>query len=250
MGESGGVNQFSKPLPRPSRRAQAAWKEFKAKAFRALDRPGTRKLLAIVAAVHASIKARRLCRVRHEQWWIHEFPNGILVEPRPRLRVLPDIELTVKDMWMHEYAPSKGDIVFDIGAGTGWETLCFSRRVGKSGRVISIEGHPGTFACLAEMCRRNKLQNVTLINCAIMDGPSEVFISDDNDFAQNNVFDVKSGIPVQGRTLDSIGAPLSRIDLLKCNIEGAERIALKGMTKVIRKVRHVSISCHDFLADE
>src|SRR6516165_8867283 len=41
----------------------------------------------------------------------------------------------------------------------------------------------------------------------------------------------------------------SRVDLLKMNIEGAERLALSGMGEMVQKTRNVCISCHDFLAN-
>jgi len=38
------------------------------------------------------------------------------------------------------------------------------------------------------------------------------------------------------------------VDLLKMNIEGAERLAIEGLAGVIEKTRYVCICCHDFLA--
>ena len=60
-----------------------------------------------------------------------------------------------------------------------------------------------------------------------------------------------SGIRVAGMTLDYIfrSQGLSQVDLLKMNIEGAERLALSGMGEMARKTKNVCISCHDFLAD-
>jgi len=34
------------------------------------------------------------------------------------------------------------------------------------------------------------------------------------------------------------------------NIEGAERLAIHGMTRMIRHTRQVCIACHDFLAGQ
>ena len=34
------------------------------------------------------------------------------------------------------------------------------------------------------------------------------------------------------------------------NIEGAERLAIAGLDGLIGDIRHVCISCHDFLADD
>ena len=34
------------------------------------------------------------------------------------------------------------------------------------------------------------------------------------------------------------------------NIEGAERLAIRGLEGIIERTRHVCIGCHDFLADD
>ena len=41
--------------------------------------------------------------------------------------------------------PQPGDIVLDVGAGTGTEALPLSQLVGDKGKVVSIEAHPATF---------------------------------------------------------------------------------------------------------
>ena len=33
------------------------------------------------------------------------------------------------------------------------------------------------------------------------------------------------------------------------NIEGAEQLAIKGMSWLIERTQHVAIACHDFIAD-
>jgi hypothetical protein len=40
---------------------------------------------------------------------------------------------------------------------------------------------------------------------------------------------------------------ITRIDLLKMNIEGAEREAIRGVGALLANTHHVCISCHDFL---
>ncbi len=153
---------------------------------------------------------------------------------------------------MYQYLPSEGDTIVDVGAGTGWETLFFSRSVGRSGRVISIEAHPRTFRCLSKMCEKNRLENVTLVQAAVGDQEREVQLSDSDEHEANSIIGVGSGIRVPGTTLDYIfrSLGLSRVDFLKMNIEGAERLALSGMGEMVQKTKNVCISCHDFLANE
>jgi len=217
-----------------------------------LNRPGLRFLLAVAGTVHASLRARRLCTVRYENCWIHRFPNAVLVEPEMLVPVYSELESMCSDIWNYQYQPQKGGVVLDIGAGTGWSTLFFSRSVGASGRVVSIEAHPVVFSCLRRMCFLNRLDNVTLSSMAVAATKSEVLISDGWSHQANSTVGTTKGICIQADTLDSIVSRLNlkRIDFLKMNIEGAECHAIDGMSETVAKTLHVCISCHDFLADE
>jgi FkbM family methyltransferase len=211
--------------------------------------PGLRPLLAAAGTSYASFRNKSLCWVHYDKAWVHEYPAGVIVEPRLLLDTLSDKRQKTKDFFMHQYTPQVGDTVLDVGAGTGWETLFFSQMVGAEGRVISIEANPRVYFCLQKMCRRNKLDNVTLMNCAVAGEERVVNISDKEDYLTNEMLR-NVGLPVLGRRLDEIidTLNLGRVDLLKMNIEGAEGLAIKGMAKMIQRTRHVCICCHDFLA--
>jgi len=220
--------------------------------YKLLNRPGLRSVLAALATISATVRVGKLCKVSYEGEWVQRFPSCTLVEPRLSLWTPKQIERATFDYWMYQYLPREGDTIVDVGAGTGWETLFFSRRVGMSGRVISIEAHPRTFHCLSKMCEKNRLENVTLVQAAVVDQELEVQISDSDEHEANSTIKVGSGIRVPGTTLDYIfrSLGLSRVDLLKMNIEGAERLALSGMGEMAQKTKYVCISCHDFLANE
>lgn len=217
-----------------------------------LNRSGCRGILAALATISASVRVGKLCRVSYEGDWVQRFPSCILVEPRLTLWTPERIERSTSDFFLYKYRPAEGDTIVDVGAGTGWETLFFSRDVGPSGRVISIEAHPRTFHCLSKVCEMNRLSNVTLIQAAVGDQERELEISDSNGHEANSIIGVGSGLRVPGTTLDSVFKRhgLSRVDFLKMNIEGAERLALAGMREMAQKTRDVCIACHDFLADE
>jgi len=227
-------------------------REIKRRVYRTLNRRGLRLILAALATIYATVRARKLCRVSHEGNWVQRFPCCTLVELRPTLLTWKEIEESLRDLWMYQFLPSEGETVMDVGAGTGWETLVFSRQVGKSGRVISIEAHPRVFSCLSKMCEENQLGNITLIQAAIIDSERGVLLTDFDEYIGNRIVKVDSGISVEGTTLDRIfeSRQLSQIDLLKMNIEGAERYAIAGMREMVRRTRHVCISCHDFVADK
>ena len=76
-----------------------------------------------------------------------------------------------REHWLRHYCAEEGDVIVEVGAGRGEDTLAFSRAVGKTGRVIAIEAHPGTYAILRRFCRLNGLSNVTPLHLAAMDKP-------------------------------------------------------------------------------
>jgi len=220
--------------------------------YKLLNRPGLRSILTALATISATVRVGKLCKVSYEGEWVQRFPSCTLVEPRLTLWTPKQIERQTSHFFLYKYLPREGDTIVDVGAGTGWETLLFSRSVGRSGRVISIEAHPRTFHCLSKMCEKNRLENVTLVQAAVGDQEREVQISDSNEHEANSIIRVGSGIRVTGTTLDSISRSLGlpRVDFLKMNIEGAERLALSGMGEMMQKTKNVCIACHDFLANE
>jgi FkbM family methyltransferase len=220
--------------------------------YRLFNRSGFRFILTAAAATLATIRVGKICRVSYEGEWVQRFPSCTLVEPRVSLWTPKQIEKHTSDLFMYRYVPREGDTIVDVGAGTGWETLSFSRSVGTSGRVIAIEAHPKVFRCLSRMCAENRLENVTLVHAAVADRVGEVQLSDSPEHEANSIIGVVSGTRVPCTTLDHIFRSLesSQVDFLKMNIEGAERLALLGMKEMARRTKNVCIACHDFLADE
>jgi FkbM family methyltransferase len=219
---------------------------------RRLDRPGRRALLIVPGSIWVSATYRAPAVVYwRDGTWIHHYRRAKI--PHAELgRAAPPSVLTAEasELFLHEYTPRAGDIVFDIGAGIGAEALLFSRLVGDSGRVVSAEAHPRTFERLARLCEVNGLTNVTPLQLAVADTDGTVTISDTDQYLQNTMLG-GNGIEVSAKRIDTIAAELgiSQIDLLKMNIEGAERAALQGTGDLLAATRHVCISCHDFLAD-
>jgi FkbM family methyltransferase len=222
---------------------------------RRLDRPGRRGLLTLPASVWVSFTYRTPCLVYwRDGAWIHHY-RGAKIPHAGLGRAAPPRVFTAaaRELFLYEYTPRAGDVVFDIGAGIGAETLLFSRLVGDSGRVVSVEAHPRTYKRLVELRNVNRLANVTPLQVAVSDTDGAVVISDLDHHVQNTLLEPSGdGIEVPARRIDSIAAELgiTRIDLLKMNIEGAERLAIEGVGTLLADTRHVCISCHDFLAGE
>jgi FkbM family methyltransferase len=156
-----------------------------------------------------------------------------------------------KEYWLQHYLPQKGDVIVDVGAGRGEDTVTFSRAVGETGRVIAIEAHPVTFASLERFCRLNRLTNVTRLQVALMDKPGTARISESESSWMENAIDCgsgSSGIQVRTTTFEEVWKEqgLKDIAFLKMNIEGGERYALIGVEPVMQHIRQICVACHDF----
>ena len=225
--------------------------------IKTLDRigwPASRRLAAVGASVAETWANRRPTVVRSMpgEGYLHRHPDGVMVLPDVLSRRTPrQLELATHDIFCYGYTPRQGDTVLDIGAGYGEETITFSRLVGPQGRVISVEAHPDTYRRLLLCCNHNGLGNVTPLQLAVTNVESPVTIDDGTPGGGSITATMgragKTKVP--GVTIDKIIAAYDchRIDLLKMNIEGAEQLAIRGMTKSLPKVRHIVISCHDFV---
>jgi FkbM family methyltransferase len=222
-------------------------------AYQALDRPGGRRLLGWLGSWQESRRAGEPCRVRYKDgFWLHSYDGAAI--PGERIGGWPPRawEAHTKDVFCYGYTPKAGDVVIDVGAGIGTEVLAFSRMVGPTGRVYAIEAHPRTCAMLKTLCEMNRLANVVPAQLAIADRPGVLRISDVEAHVANTIVaGTARGFDVPAVTLDSFvqANRIARLDFVKVNIEGAERYALPGMLESIRRIRHLCVACHDFLAE-
>jgi FkbM family methyltransferase len=233
---------------------------------RLLDRPGGRTVLSAAASWYAGYKLEKPIAISyHDGFWGHRVGGYYFVDSpvfeytRGAIRSWRDAEeapfRAARDFWFHVYQPKPGDVIVDIGAGIGMDTLAFSQSVGAGGRVVAVEAHPATFKILQQMCTLNKLDNTEPIGCAVMDVKGRVFIEDLAFHEANTVSPVFDPLrhrhAVAADSLDNLCEELNidHIDFLKMNIEGAERLAIKGMQQTIRSTEHICIACHDFIAE-
>jgi FkbM family methyltransferase len=156
----------------------------------------------------------------------------------------------LKEIVCRDYLPKKGDVVVDLGAGVGTEIVVFQDLVGEDGKVYAIEAHPRTAFSLNLMIKLNGFRNVMVSQLAIGKYTGSVMMDDRDNHMQNAIRqNTLSGVEVPITTFDDFVEKnrIDRIDFLKVNIEGAEVDLIEGMNDSIRIVRHLAVSCHDFL---
>jgi FkbM family methyltransferase len=223
-----------------------------------LDRPGRYRLLALLeSAAYTWIHRRPVWITRNGPYWTIRTWRGVTTVSAGYRWRGPDFwrDLTA-DLLFFQYRPRAGDVVVDIGAGMGEELPSLCQSVAPGGRVIAVEAHPFTYEGLVRAISLNRLANGVPVAAALSDQTGTTMISDVDDPDLNSTLPgallTRAQVRVPAVTLDDLAQRMAieRIDLLTMNIEGAERLAIRGMDRALRQTRNVVISCHDFLAAE
>ena len=143
-----------------------------------------------------------------------------------------------------------GMVVFDIGAHVGYYTLLAARQIGDTGEVHAFEPEPSNFNLLAQNVEFNNYQNVECVNKVVSNdtGSTELFLTslDNGRYSiYNHGLPKKRSVLTQSISLDDYvnEKNLTKIDLIKVDVEGAETDVLNGAVKLLnnRNVRNVII---------
>lgn len=154
------------------------------------------------------------------------------------------IALGVYERYESELFRSKikpGMTIIDIGANLGYYTAIASRLAGEQGSVLAFEPEPNFFKLLSRNISRNDLKNVINFELAIAEktGLTNLYLSNDNK-GHNSIInseELKNSVQVKTTTLDDFLAShkITKVDMIKMDIEGAEILALEGMKNTLMK---------------
>ena len=141
------------------------------------------------------------------------------------------IEQTVRSGWT----------AVDIGAHLGYLTLLLAKCVQSSGRVFAFEPLSENLQVLRENVALNGYENVHIEDMAVTNVSGTIDLYDGPTTSQATVLATQDGIghTVEACSLDdyfeSRGFP--KVDLVKVDVEGAEGLVIRGMTKVLTRSR-------------
>ncbi len=149
-----------------------------------------------------------------------------------------------KETAILKYLVKQGDTVLDIGANIGMYTRLFSKLVGTSGSVHAFEPVPLTYEYLIFNIDRERYKNVITYNNAVSDkiGICSIILPDigTSDIYQSRIGKSEdiSGkeFLVPSIKLDFLYPHcFSSVDFIKCDVEGAELLVLKGAKKLLEE---------------
>jgi len=141
----------------------------------------------------------------------------------------------------------RGDsVIVDIGANIGWYSLTLAKEAQK-GKVLALEPVPLIFGYLEKNIGLNKAKNIEPLNLGLSDKAGEaVFFYNPSlptATSMRKLHDAGESRKIKCKmtTLDTLAAEkaLSRIDFIKCDVEGSELLVIRGGLETIKKHKPV-----------
>lgn len=139
-----------------------------------------------------------------------------------------------------------GNIVLDIGANIGDDTLLLAKIVGPKGKIYAFEPDPDNFKLLKKNVRVNNYRNVVLVDKAVSNknGKIKLYLSDNNK-ADHRIYGSESerkSVDVSMVSLDNYFRNFKKkINVVKIDIQGAEMMAFEGMQKILKLNKYPKI---------
>lgn len=140
-------------------------------------------------------------------------------------------------------------VAFDIGANAGWYTVQFASAMPSSGTVHAFEPVPKSFARLQQNIALNGFSDRVRANAFGLSDKKQTVTMYVPNFSGTGAASLKDLHPEEGsisvnatfETLDAYAkrTGISRIDLIKMDVEGAELMVLKGGIKTVELTRPI-----------
>ncbi|MEY4200096.1 MAG: hypothetical protein RLZZ265_1836 [Verrucomicrobiota bacterium] len=138
-----------------------------------------------------------------------------------------------------------GMVFFDVGSNVGYYTLLAAPIVGQGGKVHAFEPVSEQHADLRANIERNQLQNVVPERLIVTDraGTMEINLgAEDNGGTGSVALVYRADRPTERVDCTTLDAYLrehgvTRLDVLKIDVEGHEPFVLRGMAETLRTLR-------------
>jgi len=159
----------------------------------------------------------------------------------------------------HSFDPQESDLlfsvantcktIFDIGANIGWYALNFAKKTANVRKIYAFEPIPRTYQYLEKHLKLNNIKNVSAFNLGFSDTIEEKTFfwtkeesgsaSMENIQKRASINEVKCKVT----TLDHfMKNRRNTIDLIKCDVEGAELLVFKGAIETLKKSKPIIYS--------
>lgn len=166
--------------------------------------------------------------------------GNVVLSPRPDLSIevsgetsvnilIEGLAVNTPAIQLLELISETGACIMDIGANIGLVSIILSRLVGKNGHIYAFEALPATAELLQRNINRNRCENVTVYTYAVSNRCGEITFYEAGP-GKSEVSSIRprpgNSITVPTIMLDAMMPKLSRVDIVKIDVEGAEYLVL------------------------
>jgi polyisoprenyl-phosphate glycosyltransferase len=140
---------------------------------------------------------------------------------------------------------STAEVIFDVGANVGWYAIQLAGGAFSNSKIFCFEPVPSTRAKLSRNIRLNSLEDrIKVFDFGLSDkgGTAQFFLPEASGSVAASAKNLHPEEPVvqlevRLETLDEVVAreQIDRVDLVKCDVEGAELSVLRGAMRVIER---------------
>ena len=207
----------------------------------------------------AGEKAGLPARLRRQVWRSLREPFEVEWLEGVKLTLFPGNETSRAVFITGRYEPNEfhllakilrpGMTFIDVGANMGLYSLFSAKKVGEHGKVLAFEPSRREYEVVKKNVEANRLSNVTLLHLALSDKPAEVelLIAPSRHSGHNTLGGFAYDTPLERRErvaaerLDDVvrKESLTRADVIKMDIEGAELRALRGAVETLARFRPI-----------
>lgn len=173
-------------------------------------------------------------------------------------RAVDRVPFLEKELFLLRRLVRPGDVCIDIGAAGGAHLFVMARQAGRSGRVVGVEPRPRSLRVLKRLVRAVGMSDrVSLHQLALTDRAGTIDLrvpvvptrahlrgsTEDADGAAAFARLPHRRIEVRTERLDVlvVAEGIDRVDVVKCDVEGAELLTLAGAQEVLRDHRPVVV---------
>jgi FkbM family methyltransferase len=137
-------------------------------------------------------------------------------------------------------ALSEGATFIDVGANVGFYSVIAVDRVGPYGKIYGFEMDRRPLRCLRKTISKFGYSNIHIIEAAVSDVDGVLAFEPKTEHGHNRI-DRKGGVgrKVPSVKLDTWAAAnnLKRVDVIKIDVEGAEKLVIDGALEIIHRFK-------------
>jgi FkbM family methyltransferase len=190
-------------------------------------------------------------RIPERYNYVTQTRYGTLIYNKNDVRVGRSIELygeyCERAIVVFDQMLSAGQLVLDIGANIGAQTLFFAKKVGPEGSVLAFEPQRLVFQTLCGNMAINSITNVHCWNTAVGARQGQIVVPRVDhertiDLSSVEMGTTQSGEKVPVVAIDDMNLP--RCEVIRIGAPGMESAILEGATSLLKRVRPILyISC-------